>query len=153
MPHNSPRRQARRRAFQALYGFEFLPEGHGPMDVLAVSRALANLPKEHAEDPDQGYALELAFGAWSLRAELDALITKNSHNWKLSRVAKVELAILRLSLYEILHQKEVPRAVAINEAVELAKAYGDDKSPGFVNGVLDAVAKGVGQGVAGGKAP
>jgi N utilization substance protein B len=141
MPKRSPRREARRRAFQVLYGFEFIPPHEAPTDAQGVAKALSMSPKQEPDDPDEGYALALAYGAWQQRAELDAIISGHSKNWKLARVAKVELAILRLGLYEILHESSVPRAVAINEAVELAKAYGDDNSPGFVNGVLDAVAK------------
>lgn len=72
---------------------------------------------------------------------LDENIEKYLKKWTLNRLAKVDLAILRLCSYEILFSDEVPNNVAINEGVELAKKYGDDKSPAFVNAILDKIAK------------
>lgn len=68
--------------------------------------------------------------------ELDARINEVAQGWKTKRMGKVELTILRLALYEMLHDDEVPEKVAINEAVELAKKFGGDDSPAFINGVL-----------------
>ena len=68
--------------------------------------------------------------------ELDEKLNEASIGWKTSRMGKVDLAILRLALYEILYDDSVPEKVAINEAVELAKQYGSDESPSFINGVL-----------------
>jgi N utilization substance protein B len=90
--------------------------------------------------------LELVKGVWNRRDELDKLIEQHSQNWKIARIAKVELTILRVALYEILHGEDIPLRVAMNEAVELAKEFGDDNSPSFVNGILDAVSKDVAQG-------
>lgn len=73
--------------------------------------------------------------------ELDAAIEAKSNGWSLQRLAKADLTVLRLAVYELLYDDAVPVGVAINEAVELAKTYGGDKSPGFVNGVLASVAK------------
>ena len=68
--------------------------------------------------------------------ELDAKIDSVAEGWKTKRMGKVDLTILRLALYEILYDKEIPEKVAINEAVELAKKFGQNESPSFVNGVL-----------------
>ena len=68
--------------------------------------------------------------------EIDALIEEKSTGWKIGRIGKVELSILRLAVYEILFDEEVPVGVAINEAVELSKKYGQDQAGSFVNGVL-----------------
>lgn len=73
--------------------------------------------------------------------EIDALIETKSNGWKASRLAKADLTVLRLAIYEMLYDAEVPTGVAINEAVELAKAYGEDKSTGFVNGILASIAR------------
>lgn len=73
--------------------------------------------------------------------EIDEKIAQKSQGWTLSRLAKSDLTILRLAVFEILYDEEVPNGVAINEAVELAKRYGGDKSYGFVNGVLASIAK------------
>lgn len=73
--------------------------------------------------------------------ELDEKISDVATGWKLNRMGKVELTILRLAVYEMKYDEDVPVKVAINEAVELAKKYGEDTSAGFVNGVLARVAK------------
>lgn len=75
-----------------------------------------------------------------LLAEIDALIESVSEGWKLKRMFKVDLAIMRLAVYEIKYDEEIPVSVAINEAVEIAKKYGQDSSPSFVNGILAKVA-------------
>jgi len=68
--------------------------------------------------------------------EIDELINARARKWKTSRMAKAELAIIRLAVYEMNYEEDIPVSVAINEAVELAKRYGDDRGPGFVNGIL-----------------
>ncbi|WP_243358087.1 transcription antitermination factor NusB [Fundidesulfovibrio terrae] len=139
----TPRRKARRRAFQVLYGFEFEP----PVNDRALKKAVEDAPMD-PDMPESGdaYVQELVSGVWNGRDELDKLVQQHSQNWKIGRIAKVELTILRLALYEILHVADIPLRVALNEAVELAKEFGDENSPGFVNGILDAVAKAVDQG-------
>lgn len=74
--------------------------------------------------------------------EIDEIISKNSKSWKLERIAKVDLAILRLALFEILYMDEIPQKVTINEAVELAKKYSAEKSYQFVNGLLGGYLRG-----------
>ena len=69
-------------------------------------------------------------------AELDKLLDEKAENWKVSRMGKVELTVLRLALYEMLYDEEVPEGAAINEAVEIAKTYGQESSGSFVNAVL-----------------
>ena len=72
--------------------------------------------------------------------EIDAILTETSSGWKLNRMGKVDLTILRLAVFELRFDEEIPNKVAINEAVELAKKFGGDESPGFVNGVLAKLA-------------
>ncbi|MDO5293106.1 MAG: transcription antitermination factor NusB [bacterium] len=72
--------------------------------------------------------------------EIDASIEAASAGWKLSRLGKVDLTILRLAVYEIVDDEDIPTGVAINEAVELAKKFGEDQSPSFINGILAKVA-------------
>ncbi|MCI8379944.1 MAG: transcription antitermination factor NusB [Lachnospiraceae bacterium] len=73
--------------------------------------------------------------------EIDQKIEEKAKGWEVSRLAKADLTVMRLAVFEILYDDEVPNSVAINEAVELAKRYGGDKSFGFVNGVLASVVK------------
>ncbi len=72
-------------------------------------------------------------------AEIDGLIEKFSLKWGKNRLSKVALAILRLSVYEMLHREDIPTNVAINEAVELSKKYGAEKEPAFINGILGGI--------------
>lgn len=74
-------------------------------------------------------------------AEIDEKISKKAKGWRLERLAKADLAILRIAVYELLYDEDVPNPVAINEAVELAKQYGEEKSGRFVNGVLASIEK------------
>lgn len=74
-------------------------------------------------------------------AEIDQMLEETSKGWKLSRMAKVDLSILRLAAFEMKFDEEVPTGVAINEAVELAKLYGGDDSPAFINGLLGKLSR------------
>lgn len=74
-------------------------------------------------------------------AFIDDLISKTSSHWKMSRIPKIDKSILRLGVYELTRCKDVPSSVVIDEAVELAKKFGEEKSPGFINGLLDNIAK------------
>jgi N utilization substance protein B len=77
----------------------------------------------------------------SHREELDAAVTEASDNWKIQRISRVDLAILRLSIAEILYVPELPVNVSINEAVEMAKRFGSEKSPHFINGILGKIVR------------
>lgn len=97
---------------------------------------------EHLElDVPPDYALELVRGVRSNLEELDGRIGSASHNWRVERMSLIDRNIIRLGTYEILHVDDVTTAVAINEAIEIARRYGDTDSWSFVNGVLDAVAR------------
>ncbi|MCK9239830.1 transcription antitermination factor NusB [Desulfocurvus sp.] len=149
------RRSGRRRAFEVLYGLCFAPpEGDDTARAVALAPEARqeqdqDTPPEPADGDDghaQGreeFARALVAGVWSRRQDLDETINRFSQHWKLARIARVELTILRVALYEMLYLDDIPLKVAINEAVELAKRYGDDNSKNFVNGILDAVARAV----------
>lgn len=89
---------------------------------------------------DDEYLKNVFFGVLEQKDQLDAQIAETAKGWKLSRISKVVLNILRISVYEMQEFKDIPFAVSINEAVELAKKYDDEKAPKFVNGVLNTVA-------------
>ncbi len=133
------RRAGRTLAFQALYGLCFAPAETAP----SVEWAFAENPatKDEPSEEVRGFAQGLVRGVWERREELDQIIHRHSKHWKLHRIAKVELAILRLALYEMLFRADIPLKVAINEAIELSKQFGDDNSRNFINGILDAAAK------------
>ena len=96
--------------------------------------------KDEIEELDE-YITESFIGIYEKQNEIDQLIIKNLKGWKFNRISKVSLAILRLSIYEILYNELVPDNVAINEAVEIAKKYGEEDASSFVNGILASVMK------------
>ncbi len=96
-------------------------------------------------DKVPAYLVKLVEGVATHQEELDALIRQHSEHWRLERMAAVDRNLLRLSLYELLHQPTVPAKVVLNEAVELAKRYGSEDSGAFINGILDCVRKTVGR--------
>jgi transcription antitermination factor NusB len=95
-------------------------------------------------DPDElvrKLAMDWTKGTWENLAQCDELIVSSTIKWGLSRLCLVDKSILRLSVYQLKFCPDIPHKVVINEAIELAKKFSTDKSPGFVNGVLDAVLK------------
>lgn len=90
---------------------------------------------------DIKYAEEIIRGTTDKVQNIDNLIQSNITGWTKDRIAKVDLAILRLALYEIIYRDDIPDSVAINEAIELAKKYSTDESGGFVNGVLGKIVR------------
>ena len=124
---NEGRRAARERALELLYEAEAKDTTAGAViDALPVA-------------PD-AYACVLAVGVDDHRPEIDALLTKHAKGWALDRMPAVDRALLRLATYELLHHPEVPVAVVISEAVELASQFSTDDSSRFVNGVLSTIA-------------
>jgi N utilization substance protein B len=88
------------------------------------------------DDQDTPYIEDILHGCQEHQQEIDELIQMNSKGWKFDRISKVDLSILRLALYEILYRSDIPDSVSVNEAVELGKKYGGDKSGSFINGIL-----------------
>ncbi|MDP3702998.1 MAG: transcription antitermination factor NusB [Candidatus Omnitrophota bacterium] len=96
----------------------------------------------HQLDPDvRIFAQQLAEGTLAHASEIDQLITVHASNWDLKRMAVVDRNILRLGVFELRYEEDVPPTVCINEAIELAKRFGDEESAKFINGILDAVYK------------
>lgn len=126
------RREAREQAFILLFEKSFRNDEMQEIIDLAV---------ESRELEDDSFVSKLAIGASTYTAEIDAEIEKYSLNWKTNRISKVSLAVLRLCIYEILYESDIPTSVSINEAVELAKKYGGDDDSSFVNGILGSFAK------------
>lgn len=89
----------------------------------------------------RSYAISLLEGVTTNLGEVDRLISEAASNWRLERIAATDRNLLRIAVYEMVHRGGVPPQVAINEAVEIAKKFGGEESPQFINGVLDAVLK------------
>lgn len=139
------RRQLRESIFKALFRMEFNEPQERTEQLEFHLRELAEQEQEDgtilfAEEQDLEYVRRKTEDICAHLEELDAVIEANTEGWKINRVGKAELAILRLAVYEMQFDDEVPQGVAINEAVELAKLYCDD-AKGFVNAVLGKLAK------------
>ncbi|MDO9333680.1 MAG: transcription antitermination factor NusB [Dehalococcoidales bacterium] len=126
------RRKARSVALQALYEIDAV--GHDPEATLNHLLEEATLTGENAS-----FAQELVRGVVRYKDKLDAHIRRFAPAWPVEQIAVIDRNILRLAIFEVLLDNRVPMKVAINEAVELAKDFGSDSSPRFVNGVLGAV--------------
>jgi N utilization substance protein B len=127
------RRKAREAAVQMLYQIDLCG-----LEVAAAIELFwkhLGVPTERDDFADQ---LVLGFGRVS--EEIDAKIRAVSRHWRLERMARVDRNIIRLGAYELMHVADIPRRVTLNEAVELAKRFGNEESPAFVNGVLDRIA-------------
>ena len=88
---------------------------------------------------DLTYVKQALIGIENNKEAIDAVVSENLHNWKIDRISKVNLSILRLATYELLYDEQVPRPVVINEALEITRRYSDEKSVSFINGVLDKI--------------
>jgi N utilization substance protein B len=127
------RREGRELALQLLYALDLNPIQM--QETLQLSRENSR-SAEHVRI----FAEELAAGAMANRDEIDILIAGTSKNWAISRMAKVDLNILRLAVFELVFRSDIPLNVTINEAIEVAKKFGTEDSPAFINGILDEVA-------------
>ena len=132
------RRKAREAAVQMLFQIDL--SGEDPARAIELYKQYLG----EADEADE-FAIELVRGCCAEREAIDAKIREVSRHWRLERMARVDRNILRLAAYELLHLAEVPRKVTLNEAVELAKRFGDEDSPAFVNGVLDRIASDLGK--------
>lgn len=131
------RRTGRERALQALYQLEM--GAHSPADALAA--AWSSAEDEGKPDPDaQAFALELVTGVQAHRGEVDALIEQHSHNWRMERMSRIDRNVLRVATFELKFRDDIPRKVTLNEAIELGKAFGNEESSKFINGLLDRIA-------------
>ncbi len=139
MTASLPRHEARQRALEVLYQAD-LRRG----DPAATLQRVLTDP--HAE-PLDAFTRRLVSGVARHRDEIDAVIGRHARGWTVQRMPLVDRNVLRLGVYELLYE-EVPAAVVIDEAVELAKSLSTDESPRYVNGVLSAVLRGRGQSTA-----
>jgi N utilization substance protein B len=127
------RTSGREAALQMLFAID--AAGHD------AERAILDFWREFPGDGEgRAYADELVREIAKERQGLDEQITRASANWRIERMTRVDRNVLRLGSFELMHRPDVPRAVIIDEAVELAKRYGAENSPSFVNGLLDKLA-------------
>lgn len=134
------RRSSREIAFQILFQSDFAP-------ALAVSEALRVVSESSEESFDAdtlNYAKQLVEGVQAKKTEIDQKIQSISQHWKLDRMASVDRNLIRLAVFEMLFSPQpLKPAIAINEAVEMAKKFGSTESASFVNGLLDQIGRGL----------
>lgn len=139
-------------ALQTLYEYEFRNSGEGELtldDILS-----RNLVRYEAAIEDKKFVSELVKGVADISAELDGQLQPIAPGWPIDQIARIDRNVLRIGLYELLNCADsVPPKVAINEAVELAKAFGSDNSSKFVNGVLGTALRTLVEGESNAKEP
>ncbi|NLY79270.1 MAG: transcription antitermination factor NusB [Lysinibacillus sp.] len=124
------RHEMREKAMQVLFQLDNTD--------LTLKEAIGHILEEQPLDP---FFKSLVYGVTENLQEIDEKLKEKLENWSLIRLPKIERTVLRLALYELLYMKEAPAPVVLNEAIELAKTYGDEKSSKFVNGVLSKFAE------------
>ncbi len=129
------RTQARECALKILYAIDITKDD--------PAQCINNfwLSQDEVEPDVRHFAESLVEGLWANKVEVDKVITKHATNWEMDRMAVIDRNILRAATYELIFSDDIPPKVAINEAIELAKKYGDKDSGKFVNGVLDKIGK------------
>lgn len=125
------RREIREQIFKLLFRAEFYEESDMPEQLSLFFEEL-----DQREEKETAYIQKKYEGIMARLTEIDAMINEVAQGWKTSRMGKVDLTLIRLATYELKFEEDIPTGVAINEAVELAKAYGTDDSASFVNGIL-----------------
>jgi len=133
------RSEARCEAFKLIFQIEAHKEDFAQIVEIFIEE---NADMKKSDKKQFNYIINTANGAYAKFAELDTSIESNlTTDWKLPRLSRVSLAILRLAAYEILCAEDIPDSVAVNEAVELAKIYDEDAAPSFINGVISGIIK------------
>ena len=128
------RREARELALQALYQLDVTGE-------VDAAHGLGVFWSHFEVAPEvQAFARELVEGVREQRERIDALIGESAEHWRLPRLSRVDLNLLRLAAFELLGRPDIPASVTIDEAIEIARRFGSEDSPAFVNGVLDRIA-------------
>jgi N utilization substance protein B len=150
---STPRRRAREVALQVLYSLDVNPEVAPATAIALYFDRFAGADNDERESDgategegagatddriDRPFLEALVHGVSARRAEIDERLAQLSRNWRVERIARVERNILRMALFELEHLEDVPARVTLNEAIELAKIFGAEDAPAFVNGLLDS---------------
>jgi len=128
------RRKARELALQMLYQHDL--SGNAPDAILDTFEDL-----QKSKPNTREFATRIFRGTVDHMGEIDEMITAQADNWRLSRMAVVDRNIIRMSVYEFMHENDTPKLVIIDEAIEIAKKFGTQKSSQFINGILDGILK------------
>lgn len=128
------RRASRETVMKLLYQSEFHNEG-------AAKEKNEIFEGSAASDSEKAYIEQVCSGVLEKKAELDAVIESHLKGWKINRISKVDLSILRTAVFEIIYLEDIPISVSINEAIELAKKFSTAESASFINGLLSSIVK------------
>lgn len=131
------RRRGREYVLQFLFQFDFTGQRPGEEEFNAF------WADKDEDDEVKGFVREILYGTIDNLRDIDETIRKATEHWAIERMSAVDRNILRAATYELLFRKDIPSAVTINEAIEIAKKYSTSESPPFINGVLDRIAKGL----------
>lgn len=145
------RRLARRSAFKALFSIYYTNENDIDMFVNKTldndslfwldEKSYEKTLLDKVSENDKSFYIDLVKGTIDNRNNINSIIELYLKSWKMSRIAKVDLAIIQLAVFEMLYKEDIPISVSINEAVELGKEFGTDESGSFINGVLGEIAR------------
>lgn len=130
------RRSARKNAFYLLFQMDFSIES----EFWKVKEVFFNETDDVIAEEDKEFIIKEVEGVKEHISEIDEMIAAAAKGWTIDRMSKVDLAILRLAIYEMKYSEETPVSVAVNEAVELAKKFSSDQAPAFINGILGKLA-------------
>ena len=134
------RKKAREEAFLLLFENSF--NSYSLDEILRLkSENEIEEDKKNKTEEIEDFTKELFEGVKEHQEEIDSLINEHSKAWSKDRISKIAMSILRLSIFEILFREDIPSGVSINEAVELAKKYGSDEEPAFINGILGSISR------------
>ena len=128
------RRNARKNAFFLVFQMDFNAQDH-----FEELKELFFDQQQQMNEDEKEFILKESEGTKEHLEEIDQMISKKAKKWSKDRMSKVDLAILRLAIYEICFSNEIPYGVAVNEAVELAKNFSTEESPAFINGILGSI--------------
>lgn len=131
------RHEQREQVFMLLFRVEF----HNAEDMPDQIRLFLEDSEDICSLKDADYIKKKCQAVWEKLPQIDKLINENTQGWDTGRMGKVELAVLRLAVYEMCYDDDIPAGVAIDEAVEIAKKYGQENSGGFVNAILAKIVK------------
>jgi len=128
------RRESRELALQMLYALDANPS-------VGIRETMQTFREEHTDvlTRVREFAEGLVMGVQEHRETIDDAIKARSKNWSLSRMPRVDLNVMRLAAFELMFRGDIPKKVSINEAIEIARRFGDKESPAFVNGILDEI--------------
>ncbi len=135
------RKVAREVAFKIVFELAFQNDEEAAK--LFEKLVEASDEKYEITEEDNAYISEIITGIQSNESSINEMIKSHLKDWSFERISKIDLAILRLAIYEIKYREDIPCKVSVNEAVELAKIFGEDSSPAFINGVLAEILKSI----------